>query len=98
TALTQEQIERHNHLFAQAKGLTEGLLLLDGVPQNPLGFFQKRRLRKAIELHQQVLQINPANWPSMVTIGKIYQRFGELEQALSWFLRANEHVPENPSV
>jgi tetratricopeptide (TPR) repeat protein len=96
--LTEEQIKRHNDLYARANELSKGLVILDDVPQKSLGFFQKRRLRKAIEIYQQVLEINPANWPSMLFIGKAFQSLGELEQALSWFVRAHESVPDNPSV
>jgi len=96
--LTEEQIKRHNDLYARANELSKGLVILDDVPQKSLGFFQKRRLRKAIELYQQVLELNPANWPAMVGIGKAFQSLGELEQALTWFLRAHDFVPDNPSV
>jgi tetratricopeptide (TPR) repeat protein len=96
--LTEEQIKRHNDLYTRANELSEGLVILDGVPQKSLKFFQKGRLREAIELYQQVLQINPVNWPSMVGIGKAFQSLGDLEQALLWFSRANDCVPDNPSV
>ena len=96
--LTEEQIKQHDDLFVRASELSKGLVILDDAPQKSLGFFQKRRLRKAIELYQQVLQINPVNWPAMIGIGKAFQSFGELEQALSWFSRANECVPDNPAV
>src|SRR5437867_11290568 len=96
--LTEEQIKLHNDLYARANELSEGLVILDDVPQKSLEFFQKRRLRKAIELYQQVLQINPVNWPAMVGTGKAFQSLGDLEQALLWFSRANECVPDNPSV
>ena len=97
-ALTEEQIRRHNDLYARANELSKGLVLLDDAPEKSLGCFEKRRLRKAIELYHQVLELNPASWQSMVFIGKAFQSLGELEQALSWFSRANECVPDNPSV
>jgi tetratricopeptide (TPR) repeat protein len=96
--LTEEQIKLHNDLYARANELMKGLAILDNVPKKNLGFFEKRRLRQAIELHQQVLEINPANWSSMVMIGKAFQSLDELEQALKWFLQAHECVPDNPSV
>ena len=96
--LTEEQVKLHNDLYARANELLEGLAILDDAPQKKLGFFQKRHLRQAIELHQQVLEINPANWPSMVMIGKAFQRLDELDSALKWFLQAHECVPDNPSV
>jgi tetratricopeptide (TPR) repeat protein len=96
--LTEEQIKQHNDLYAQANELMKGLLILDGIPEKSLGFFQKRQLRKAMGLHQQVLELNPVNWPSMFAIGKAFQSLGELENALSWFTKAHECVPDNPSI
>ena len=96
--LTEEQIKLHNDLYARANELLKGLAMLDDAPQKSLGFFQKRRLRQAIELYQQVLGLNPVNWSSMVMIGKAFQSLGELEQALSWFSQASECVPDNPAV
>ena len=34
----------------------------------------------------------------MLLIGKAFQSLGELEPALSWFLRAHDCVPAHPSV
>jgi tetratricopeptide (TPR) repeat protein len=96
--LTEEQIKLHNDLYARANELSDGLIILDEAPQEKLGFFQKRRLRKAIELYQHVIEVNPANWQSMFFIGKAFQSLGELDQAFSWFARAKETVPDNPSV
>ena len=96
--LTEEQIKRHNDLYARANELIKGLVIVDGTTQKSLGFFEKRRLRQAIELHQQVLSLNPINWSAMCMIGKAYQSFGELDQALSWFSKAHECVPDNPSI
>jgi len=96
--LPEEQIKRHNDLYARANELSVGLILLDDVPQKKLGFFRKRRLRKAIELYQHVIEINPASWQSMFFIGKAFQSLEELQQSLDWFMRAHKCVPKNPSV
>ncbi len=96
--LTEEQAKQHNDLYARASELMKGLVILDDVPQKSLGFFQKRRLRKAVELYKQVLEINPVNWPSMFAIAKAFQSLGEFQHSLDWFVRANECVPGNPSV
>ncbi len=91
-------MKRHNELYARASELSKGLILLDDVAFKTPGFFGKRRLRKAIELHKQVLEINPKNWPSMFAIAKAFQSLEEFQQSLDWFISANECVPENPSV
>jgi tetratricopeptide (TPR) repeat protein len=95
---TEEQIKLHNDLYARANELLKGLVIIDGTSKKNLGFFEKRRLQQAIKLHQKVLEINPANWPSMFMIGKVYQSIDDLDQALKWFLQAQEFVPDNPSV
>ena len=76
----------------------KGLVILDGQPRNKPGFFGKRRLRKSVQLFEQVIQLNPKNWQSMFFIGKNFQSLGEFQQALDWFMRAHNIVPENPSV
>lgn len=96
--LPDEQIKRHNDLYARANEMSKGLILLDDVAFKAPGFFAKRRLRKAIELYKQVLEINPKNWPSMFAIAKAFQSLEEFQQSLDWFIRAHECAPENPSV
>src|SRR5437870_3658552 len=73
------------------------VILADQPHKNP-GFFGKRRLRQAVQLFQQVIELNPANWQSMLFVGKAFQSLGELEPALTWFLRAYDCVPAHPSV
>jgi len=97
-SLTEEQMKEHNVLYARANELSKGLILLDDVSFKPPGCFGKRRLRKAVELYRQVLEINSKNWPSMFAIAKAFQSLGEFQQSLDWFIRAHECVPENPSV
>jgi len=97
-SLSDEQKARHNELYAHANELLNGLLILDDKPQKNPGFFGKRKLRKAIEIFQQVLELNPASWQSMFFVAKAFQSLGEFEQSLVWFLRAYDYAPENPSV
>ncbi|HSY20030.1 MAG TPA: tetratricopeptide repeat protein [Candidatus Acidoferrales bacterium] len=97
-SLSEEQIARHNELYAGANELTKGLIILDGVPHSRPGFFAKRRLRKAVKLYQQVLEINPASWQSMFCIAKALQSLEELQESLAWFVRAYGCEPGNPSL
>ena len=73
-------------------------MILDDQPHKKPGFFGRRRLRQAVQLFEQVIELNPANWQSMLFIGKAFQSLGELESCLTWFLRAHDCVPAHPSV
>ena len=96
--MSGEQKARHDELFAQANELLKGLIILDDKPHQIPGFFGRRRLRKAVKLFRQVLQLNPGNWQAMFFAAKAFQSLGEFEQSLAWFLRAHDCAPENPSV
>ena len=97
-SLSPEEIQRHNELYNRACRLLDGLVILDDQPHENPGFFARRRLRQAVQLFQQVIELNPANWQPMVFIGKAFQSLGELEPALTWLLRAHDCVPAHPSV
>src|SRR5437764_10399471 len=96
--LSAEEIQQHNELYNRACRLLHGLVILDDQPHKNPGFFGRRRLRQAVQLFQQVIELNPANWQSMLFVGKAFQSLGELEPALTWFLRAYHCVPAHPSV
>lgn len=96
--LSPAEIQRRNELYDRACRLLDGLVILDDRPHKNPGFFARRRLRQAVQLFRQVVELNPANWQSMFFIGKAFQGLGELEQALTWFLRAHDCVPAHPSV
>lgn len=98
TSLSDAEKQRHNELYHRACNLQSGLIMFDMVPRKRLWFIGRRRLRESIKLFQQVLEIQPDNWQSMVFIGKAYQSLGEQSEALTWFLRAYDHVPEEIAV
>ena len=91
-------MQRHNELYDRACHLLNGLVILDDRPHEKPGFLERRRLRQAIELFHQVIELNPANWQSMFLVGKAFQSLGEMEPALTWFLRAHNCVPDHPSI
>ncbi len=96
---TQEEADRHNMLRDQARRLADGLLYLDGGPeQKRLGWLARRRLRRAIRCYEEALAINPEGWPSMWSVGKIHQRLGDHALALRWFSQAHEINPAQPDV
>lgn len=96
---TQEEADRHNALYERGWALIEGKILLDGSHSvGKPGLFARQKLRRAISCFEQALEINPEGWPSMWALGKIYQRLGEVKQALDWFERAHAARPDQPDV
>lgn len=94
TELSQAEAERHNDLYDQAFDLLRGEILIDGetLSARP-GFFARRKLRKAIRLFDQVLELNPQNWPAMFGMAKAHHRLGDWDEALKLMLRAHEGDP-----
>ena len=97
-SLTNEQKARHNELYVRASELLNGLLILDDQPRMTPDFFERRKLRKAVKLFQQVLRLNPANWQAMFFAAKAAQSLGNFKKSLAWFLRAQTLVPDHPAV
>ncbi|PCJ91737.1 MAG: hypothetical protein COA46_07280 [Porticoccaceae bacterium] len=70
-------------LFTEAGDLIEGLVRLDGQPCPKLGFFQKRKLKKAKPLLQQAALESPENGAPYLMLAKVEERLGEHEDYLS---------------
>jgi tetratricopeptide (TPR) repeat protein len=96
--LTDQQIERFNALYGEASELQKGIVILDGRPPRKPGIFGKGKLKKSIELFEEALKIHRGSWQSMYFIGKAYQALGDLQPALSWFMKAAKIEPEEPAI
>jgi len=96
--LSDSQIEEFNAIYGKGCELQKGLIILDGTPPRKLGYFQKRALRKSIQLLEEALKIYADSWQSMFFIGKATQALGDLEGALSWFIKVQAYEPDNPSI
>jgi Flp pilus assembly protein TadD len=97
--LTDEQITLHDRLYREGwEILDEQIQLHDRPPLGKPGWFVQRKLKKAIALLEQTLQINPVNWASMWGLGKIYQRMDDDSTALEWFIRAHQIKRTNADV
>jgi len=97
--LTEDQINLHDQLSREGwKILDEQIQLHHRPPLGKPGWFVQRRLKKAIALLEQTLQINPANWASMWGLGKIYQRMEDDSRALEWFIKAHQIQRTNADV
>jgi tetratricopeptide (TPR) repeat protein len=98
TQLTDSEIDAFNTLYEEACEIQKGLIILDGTRRGGPGLFGRRKLKKSIQLFKEALAIHPSSWQSMYFIGKAFQALGDLETALSWFVKAAKFEPENPSV
>jgi tetratricopeptide (TPR) repeat protein len=98
TQLTDNEIDRFNALYDKGCKLQKDLVILDGSPKRKPGFLGRRKLKESIQSFKEALAIHPASWPSMFFIGKAHQALGDLDSALSWFVKASKAEPENPSV
>jgi tetratricopeptide (TPR) repeat protein len=98
TQLTDNEIERFNALYEKGCNLQKDLVILDGHPQRRPGFLGRRKLKESIQAFEEALEIHPASWQSMYFVGKALQALGELDSALTWFVRASQIEPENPSL
>ena len=95
---SQEEADRHNALTAKAWNLIKNDVYLSDHATGQLGFLARRRIKKAIALYHQALEINPEGWSSMWALGKIHQRLGEHSESLQFFENAFRINPEQPDV
>jgi tetratricopeptide (TPR) repeat protein len=102
--LKEKQIQELNSLYKQGCSKMKGLILLNGYRPQAIGFFERRRANKAIELFKQVVAAFPDHFQSLLFIGKLYQRLKEYEKALHYFEIAlkfehtNHSLPQEASL
>jgi tetratricopeptide (TPR) repeat protein len=102
--MTNEKIAEFNQLYEQACNKMKGLVILEGYRPKGIGFFDKLRANKAIKYFDQALSIYPDHFQSLFFLGKLYQRLGNYEQALSYFDTAlkleqtNHNIPQEASL
>lgn len=102
--MKDEQIEKFNSLYQQACDKMKGLIILDGYRPKGIGFFEKLRANKAIKYFNEALSIYSDHFQSLFFLGKLYQRLGDYEKALSYFDAAlkleqtNHNIPQEASL
>lgn len=102
--MTNEQITEFNSLYEKASKKTEGLIILEDYRPKEIDFFDMLKANKAIKYFKQALSIYPEHFQSLFFLGKLYQRLGKYEQALSYFDNAlkfeltNHNLPQEASL
>lgn len=89
----------HDRLYSEAIELSQNEILLHGDFGRPApGWWVRRKLRRAISLLERALLIHPANAAAMFVVGKIHQRLGDHDLALTWLERAHRASPDQPDM
>src|SRR4051812_9954396 len=81
--------------FDKGAALIKGSIHLDGKHFGTLGFFERRRLNKALQHFEKACSIAPTNGAPMFFIAKIKHRIGDLDGSLQWLKKANSVEPGN---
>ncbi|MFT3683598.1 MAG: tetratricopeptide repeat protein [Phycisphaerales bacterium] len=92
------RIDRFNQLSHQASELSRNLALLHDRSLPVMGFFARRRARKAIALYKQCIEIFPGSWQSHWLKGKLHQVLNEHAHASAAFDEAARINPTQPDV
>ena len=84
--------------------MSEDLILLDERNDLELGFFKRRKAKKAIKHFSACLDLIPDHWPTHWFIAKVYQVLKDHTKALEHFEKAvdlelfNQNLPREASI
>lgn len=87
--------EKYLKLFTEGCDLSEGLIQLDGRPHKGLGFFDKRRLKKAKALFELSAIESPKNAAPYLMLAKVAQGLNNKSESLNWLMKAWDLEPAN---
>lgn len=90
--------QKHDELFKRATALLDGEIYLQDLRVPKLTWLRKRKIRKALRLLANVLEIHPQNGSAMFFAGKAHQRLGEHDTALDFLTRAHLTKPNQPDM
>lgn len=96
--LPEDQIPIFEANFDKATELAEGLMIIQGKANAKMGYWQRRRAKKAIKCYQACLELIPHHWQSHWLMAKVYQATGDRELALQHFETAVKIEPSNPDL
>jgi tetratricopeptide (TPR) repeat protein len=92
---TEQQNACYKVAFDKGAALLKDSIELDRQQLRALGFFERRRLNKALTHFEEASSIAPTNGAPMLIIAKIKQRIGDHEGSLHWLKKANAAEPGN---
>lgn len=85
----------YDSLFKEAGKLIEGSVNLDGRPLGKPGFFERKRLLKALKLLERAAEIEPPYGAASLFAAKVHERLGNGEGTLRWLQKAQSGAPNN---
>ena len=83
--LPEDKILIFNSNFEKGNRLSEGITIIKGTADAKLGFWNKRKAKKAINHYNECLNLIPNHWQTNWLIAKVYQAVSENEKALNHF-------------
>jgi len=92
---TEQTSSSYKMAFDKGAALIKGSIQLDRQQLGAVGFFERRRLIKALNHFKEASSIAPTNGAPMLLIAKIKQRLGDHDGSLQWLKKANSVEPEN---
>lgn len=96
--LPQDKIPIFNLNFEEGRRLSEGLIVIKGQTNSKLGFWSKRKAKRAIKHYSECLILLPNHWQTNWLIAKVYQALAENEKALEYFETAVKIEKNNPDL
>jgi Flp pilus assembly protein TadD len=93
--IVDQQSSKYNVLFRQGANLAEGRVNLDGNALGDPGFFERRRLRKALGFFALAAQIEPPYGAASLFAAKIEERLGNSAECVRWLRKAQVTAPGN---
>jgi Flp pilus assembly protein TadD len=85
----------YSALFGAAMKLIRGDISLDGQTLARPGFFEKRRLVKALRLLEKAALVEPQYGAASLIAAKVEERLGNPANSLLWLRKAREVAPDN---
>ncbi|WP_106792421.1 tetratricopeptide repeat protein [Aquimarina sp. Aq78] len=96
--LSEEKIPIFNSNFEKGNELAEGLIIIKDQSNSKLGFWNKRKAKKAIKHYTECLNLIPNHWQTNWLIAKVYQAMSENKKALEHFKTAVRIEKTNPDL
>ncbi|KIX19812.1 hypothetical protein SY27_17330 [Flavobacterium sp. 316] len=96
--LPEDKIPIFNLNFEKGNELVDGLIITKGERRPKLGFWNKRKAKKAIKYYSKCLSMIPNHWQTNWLIAKVYQAMSENKKALNHFETAVKIEKTNPDL
>ncbi|PKV48875.1 tetratricopeptide repeat protein [Aquimarina sp. MAR_2010_214] len=96
--LPEEKIPIFNSNFEKGNELAESLTIIKDQSNSKLGFWNKRKAKKAIKHYTECLNLIPNHWQTNWLIAKVYQAMSENKKALEHFEIAVRIEKTNPDL